>query len=364
MILWRYFARRFAVTLGMVLGAFATIVILLDLIEQVSELSGTDATFTDVLGLAFLAAPSALYQILPLVMVLASIALFLSLARSSELVVTRAAGRSALRALSAPVTVTLVFGLLVIAMFNPIVAATSAQYDATKRALRGQAPRITAMGQEGLWMRQGDALTQTVIHATGSSLDGTVLSGVTFVTLNAEGLPQQRIKASSARLRDGYWSLRGVKVWPLDEPNPEAASQQVVHLDIPSTLTREQIRDSFGTPSSVPIWELPRFISQLQDAGFSATRHRVWFQSELAQPVLLVAMLLIGAAFTLRHQRGGRTGIMTLSAILMGFTIYFLRNFALVLGENGQIPVYLAAWAPPIAGIFLALSLLLHWEDG
>lgn len=44
--------------------------------------------------------------------------------------------------------------------------------------------------------------------------------------------------------------------------------------------------------------------------------------------------------------------------------IFFLRNFAQVLGENGQIPILIAAWIPPVAAIMLALGLLLHLEDG
>lgn len=135
-------------------------------------------------------------------------------------------------------------------------------------------------------------------------------------------------------------------------------------LRIPSTLTPDQIRDSFGVPSSIPIWELPAFIQRLEVAGFSATRHIVWLQMELALPAFLLSMVMIGAGFTMRHQRGGRTGVMVLSAILICFALFFLRNFAQILGENGQIPAVLAAWAPPIAAIGASLGLLLHLEDG
>jgi lipopolysaccharide export system permease protein len=85
---------------------------------------------------------------------------------------------------------------------------------------------------------------------------------------------------------------------------------------------------------------------------------------ELALPLFLVAMVMIGASFTLRHQRGGRTGMMVLFAILLSFAVYFIRNFAQVLGENGQLPALLAAWAPPLAAIGLSLGMLLHHEDG
>jgi lipopolysaccharide export system permease protein len=75
-------------------------------------------------------------------------------------------------------------------------------------------------------------------------------------------------------------------------------------------------------------------------------------------------MVLIAAGFTMRPQRGRRVGLLVLTAVVLSFGLYFLRNFAQILGDNGQIPVALAAWAPPVAGIAAALGLLLHLEDG
>ena len=77
-----------------------------------------------------------------------------------------------------------------------------------------------------------------------------------------------------------------------------------------------------------------------------------------------MAMVLVASAFTMRHTRSGGTGVAVLLAILLGFGLYFIRSFSQILGENGQIPVVLSAWAPPVAAVFLALGLLLHKEDG
>ena len=86
---------------------------------------------------------------------------------------------------------------------------------------------------------------------------------------------------------------------------------------------------------------------------------------ELALPLFLVAMVLIGAGFTMRPARLGRTGLDgALSRCSLGFGLYFLRNFAQILGENGQIPLLLAAWAPPVAALLLRSALILHLEDG
>ncbi len=364
MILHRYFARRFALSFLGVFAIFFAITVFLDILDQLRQFSSAEVRFGAILQLSLLNIPGGLYRILPLIMILATIAMFLALARSSEMVVTRAAGRSALRTLMAPVGVTLVIGTLAVAVMNPLVAATSKQYETRASALSGRG-NVLSLSSDGLWLRQGSANRQTVIHAARSNLDGTVLRDVTFITFTDEGGPVRRVAAQMAILGDGAWNLTDAKVWPLaSTANPEAAASREVTMTIASTLTPDQIRDSFGSPASIPIWELPGFVANLKAAGFSARRHEVWFQTELALPAFLVAMVLIGSGFTMRHQRGGRTGIMVLAAILLSFGLYFIRNFAQILGENGQLPVLLAAWAPPLAAIGLSLGLLLHLEDG
>ena len=364
MILHRYFAKRFLMTFAGVLAVFVMIIGFINVIEQMRRGGSVDATFSDVLTLALLSVPQSIYDILPLVMIITAISLFLGLARSSEMVVTRAAGRSAVRALWAPLAVALILGILIVAILNPIVAATSRQFEAREDALRGNSSTL-AIGATGLWLRQGSEDGQTVIRAASADLSGTKLEGVTFLTFAQSGSPQRRVEAAQASLDEGAWRLQDAKVWPLNTDTiAEARATTHDTLDIASTLTADQIRDSFGTPASIPIWELPAFIERLKAAGFSAQRHQVWLQRELALPLFLVSMVMIGAAFTLRHQRGGRTGLMVLYAILLSFTIYFLRNFAQIMGENGQLPAILAAWAPPLAAIGLSMGMLLHQEDG
>lgn len=364
MILHRYFARRFLMTFLGVGTVFFLIMLFIDLVDQLRRYANTEASFWDILVLSLLNLPQGLYQILPLIMILAAIALFLSLARSSEMVVTRAAGRSALHALVAPVVVASLIGIMAVGMLNPIVASTSKEFEARSDALRGN-DSVLSIGSSGLWLRQGSDAGQTVIRAQSANLDGTRLSDVTFLTFTPDGGPAQRINAATAELVTGAWLLRDAKSWALrDEAIPEANATTQQQLRVPSTLTRDQIRDSFGTPSSIPIWELPAFIDRLRTAGFSAQRHLVWFHAELANPVFLLSMVLVGASFTLRHQRGGRTGLMVMFAVLLAFVIYFIRNFALVLGENGQLPALLAAWAPPFVAIGLSMGVLLHNEDG
>jgi lipopolysaccharide export system permease protein len=364
MTLARYMARRFALSFLLVFSIFFGLMMLVEVVELIRKLRGDTVGFGQILGLAALRVPESLYRILPLLVILSSIALFLSLARSSELVVIRASGRSALRLLGAPVAVALALGAVAVAVFNPVVAATSKQYDDSVAQWSGGTPNVLSVSPEGLWLRQGGPDHQTVIRAAKANEDGTVLTDVTFLELDGTGQPRSRTEASQARLGADGWLLTDVKQWNLLAPNPEGSATALPQATIGSDLTRDRIRDGFGRPSSVPIWELPDFIASLDKAGLSSREHRVWLQMEFALPVLLAGMVLLAAGFTMRHVRFGTTGAMVLGAVLAGFGIFFLRNFAQVLGANGQIPIFLAAWSAPVASVLLAVGLLLHLEDG
>ena len=196
MILHLYFARRFLTTFLGIGGIFFLIILSVDLVDQLRRFASADAGFVEVLMLSLLNVPQMLYRILPLIMILASIALFLSLARSSEMVVTRAAGRSALMALTAPVGVAALIGLVAVAVLNPIVAGTLKKSEEVADALRGETSTLS-LGASGLWLRQGGTEGQTVIRAQGANLDGTVLREVTFLTYDSEGRPQRRVEAQT-----------------------------------------------------------------------------------------------------------------------------------------------------------------------
>lgn len=364
MTLSRYIARRFLWMFVRVFFVFFGILMLIDTLDQLRRFSSRGVGVAQAMRLAALNVPENLYTILPLIMILSAIALFLGLARTSELVVVRAAGRSGLRFLVTPILVSLVLGGLAVAVFNPLVAATTKRYEALyARYAQGQ-ESVLSVSDEGLWLRQGGETGQTVIHAARANSDGTELFGVVFVTFDSTGLPVERVEADHAVLAPGAWALTDAKLWQLDAPNPEAEAESLGSARIASDLTRDAIRDSFGSPSAIPVWDLPAYIRGLERAGFSARSHQVWLQMQLALPLLLTAMVLVAAGFTMRHARFGKTGMMVLFALLGGFAIFFLRNFTQVLGENGQIPVLMAAWAPPVTATLLAMGLLLHLEDG
>ncbi|MBN8291360.1 LPS export ABC transporter permease LptG [Rhodobacter sp. NTK016B] len=366
MTLGWYLVRRVAMSFGMIGAVFFGMLMLFETVEMVRRFGGRDVAMSEILWLAALKVPSTFYQILPLLVILSSMAAFLGLARSSELVVIRSAGRSAMRMLREPFIAALLFGVFVVGALNPLVAAASRTYEDRLQMLTS--PDLQAqISLEGsaLWLRQGDEQGQTVIRARSVEPDGLGFGEVSFMLFDREsGVPLIRIEAAETRLVPGRWILSDAKRWDLRAENPERDSRRYPTLELDSDLTGDRIRESVSRAGMLSVWEMPAFIRALDRAGLSSRTHRAQFQSELALPTLMAAMLLVGAVLCFKHTRAGGTGSRVLITVLAGFALFFLRNFAQVLGENGQIPLSLAIWTPPIASMLLALGVLLNLEDG
>jgi lipopolysaccharide export system permease protein len=80
--------------------------------------------------------------------------------------------------------------------------------------------------------------------------------------------------------------------------------------------------------------------------------------------LLLCAMVLVAATFSLRMQRGGGATLMIIGGVASGFLLYFISNIVFALGLSAKLPVLLAAWTPAGISLIFGVSMLLHLEDG
>jgi lipopolysaccharide export system permease protein len=376
--LTRYVARRFTTAALAMLAGLTLLVCLFDFIELLRRAATRpEAGFALVAQIAALRVPFVALQILPFAILLGGILAFWRLARSSELVVARAAGISAWGFLSGPALVALAAGALGTAAVSPLSSALLARAERLDYAYLRATAGLTALAGGRLWLRQADRGLdpQGVAILSGRPVVGPAaergaaaarapgmgfaMSDVSVWRLSSGDRPLARIEAPLARLLPGRWVLEDATVFGADRTAGEAQT-----VTFPTELTPDRIETSFASPDTLSIWALPGFIAVLEEAGFSAVRHRLHLQGLLALPALAVAMALLAAGFSMRTSRRGGVARMILAGVSAGFALFVLDKITGEFGEAGSLPVALAAWAPTVAGLLLALSLLLHLEDG
>ncbi len=361
-----YIARQFSAAVLAMIAALSGLVSLFDFIELLRRAATKpDATFGLVLQIAALRLPYIMLQIMPFAILLGGILAFWRLTRSSELIVARAAGISAWQFLSAPVACAALLGVVATALISPLSSAMLARAEALDNTyLRtGGGPLALAGGQ--LWLRQSDRELVpngvAILNARSVSLHKGHLIGTDVVVfrLSPDDRELQRVEASDAELTPGAWLLHGARTML-----PDHLPQPVGTMRLPTDLTVGRVQESFASPDTLSVWALPGFIRLLDRSGFSSVRHRLHFQSLLALPLLAATMSLVSAGFSMRTTRRGGVAQMIGSGVAAGFLLFVISKVTEEFGQSGALPVALAAWAPALAGLMLAVALLLHLEDG
>jgi lipopolysaccharide export system permease protein len=360
-----YVGRRFLVAALAALLALTLLVALFDFIELLRRgASRPEAGFATIGAIAALRLPFLAMQIMPFAILLGGMLAFWRLTRSSELVVARAAGVSAWGFLLGPVVAAALIGGFAVAALSPLSSVMFARAERLENVtLRGGAG-ISALAGGKLWLRQADQGIEPggVLILAGrpqSGGGGFALEDVSLWRLSGGDRLLARVEAARAALSPGRWVLEDAVVF-----GPDRQPRPPVTLTFPSELTPASIQDSFASPDTLSVWALPGFIQLLEGAGFSAIRHRLQFQSLLATPLLAIGMALLAAVFSTRTTRMGGAGRMIAAGVAAGFALFVLDRVTAEFGETGALPVWLAAWTPSLAGLLLALGLLLYLEDG
>jgi lipopolysaccharide export system permease protein len=364
--LYLYFGKRFLSTFIRVFAVLTLLIFVLETLETIRAISKHGVGFLQALMLSALSTPDLILRAMPVVVMISGLAFCIGLTRSNEFVVSRAVGVATLRAMVTPSVSAFGIGLVAMLFLNPLAAVLSTENRHLRDVYSGVQRQAVSFGADGFWMRQKNIDGQTVIHAENANARGTSLHSATAFNFDINGQLMSRVYSRTAILREGEWVFTNGKSWKTDREtdNPESTSEDFEILRFKTDITSAQILEGYPKPNIVPIWNKLQTIRSIGDAGFSTLLHRLHLNMELARPFMLVAMMMIGAAFTLQTSRINNLSVSVFLALICGFSLYFLQNLAMTLGEAGEIPVFAAAWAPPLAAFLFAVGLFLRFEDG
>ena len=357
--LYRYLAIQFLITVTVVYAIFLTLALSIDIVDLLNRTAGHSVPGPTVVGMAVLQLPDLGQKMLPFAILLGGVFTFVRLSRSRELVATRAAGVSAWDFLLPPLTVAVLIGVSAVTLFTPISARMFSEFAGLEaRYVKGQESQLS-VSMNGLWLRQGDAHQQSVIHALRVAQQGEHLEEVLVLLYGPDDHFNGRIDAKSADLKDRFWVLEDAWVSDLRGIPVHHATYKLA-----TTLTPEQIVESSTAPDALSFWDLPGYIRAAKAAGFSAARYELYLYTLYALPALFAAMVFMAASFSLKPARdSGMAKIILLSAGC-GFGVFFFQDLTTVLGRSGTVPILLAATAPALASILIGMTLVLSQEDG
>ncbi len=307
-----------------------------------------------VIGLAhyeLLRLPAMMLQLGGLAILVGAVATFFSLGQRSESVAMQACGVSPYRILLAAAPVALIVAALDLGLSSEVAPHAQAALDGWWSA---SAPVQEQASARTRWLRVG----RDLVHVDHIDADGRRLKGVEIYQRDSTGLLQARIATPSLDWAHG-WRAAPTRVDRVDKSGDTvsrltAGGRWTNAAMTPFTL-RAVTRTAEETTTLAAAWTRVSGAATDKRGHDLATR----VQHGLSLPFTPFIMLLLASPVLVWS--GGRRSPMPPLGIALGTGLAFLMTdgFFTALGEAGDLPSLIAAWAAPAifaAGGAYALS--------
>jgi lipopolysaccharide export system permease protein len=355
-ILDRYLLREHLVFMGVGLAVAAVLFVVIDLLQTLDRYIRIKPPLIYVVEHFVYRVPAALHDGLPVVMLVATIFLFLALSRYHELTAMKAAGMSLYR-VAAPILLLATGVAIVSGLFQELLLPKLNELgdEVDRVRIRGQLPRHL-QSRERLWLRTADSRFYRVelLHPGSADMYGVTVLEVEQPTFRL----QSRLDARRAHWTPEGWELMD---GAFREFGPKG-EVQTIPFAVTAIDLREEIEDF--TKVSKPIAamsyrELKEYVVRLEATGYQVKKYMVELYSKLSFPLVNLIMVLVAIPFSLQSPRGGRLfGIALAIAIMAGYLV--VHYVALAFARADLLPPLLAAWTANIIFLGLGTSLLLR----
>ena len=354
-IMDRYLIRQYLIYLGIGTVIGAVLIGVVDLLQTLDRFLRVKPPFTTILEHFVYRLPGELYKGLPMIVLIATVFLFLSLTRQRELDAFKAAGISLYRASLPILLVAGAISVLAVAFQEivlPDINTKSEEVDRVK--IRGQLPRHLQR-QTQIWYRSSDTrfFRMALLDPAGKSMEG-----LTVLDISRDFRLEERLDARAAQWSAEGWQVTdGVfrRVGPQNRVTSEMFDSRLLAMP-------EHIDDFIqlqNAPDTMSFLELRAYVARLRDGGHRVTRYLVQLYSKLSFPLVHVIMALVAIPFALVSPRSGGRAMGIGVAIVIAVGYWVVHSVALAFAQADLLPAALAAWTANIvfAGIGTALFL-------
>ena len=337
--------RRFFSGVGLVMLVVCGIIFAVTFVERLPANDTAMATLAD----AWVRLLEYVPLFLPLAVFMGTLVASYNLTKSSESIIVSSAGLSPYQAARPLLIGAALIGIIATTVINPYSVNLS-----TRNITQDQLKLV----DDAVWLREASPAGFITMRATGLTSsdrsDELIFRNATIYVQNDSFAITQRILADRVTLSYDGLSAPGATIWN------ERGRARVGDWHTASLLNPKNVLDRYLQPDQISFWQLPGFIKKMTAIGVPVRGHLVQFWTLLFLPLTMIAMAVLGVAFSQTRQRRNYSFSVKFGlGIITCFALYFILNMFSALGATGTLPALLAVVAPPLiiiagAGTFIA----------
>jgi len=355
-IIDRYLVKQFLVLVGLGLLVGGVLFVVVDLLQTLDRFLRVKPSLGLILQHFAYNMPGEIYKGLPLIVLISTVFLFLSLTRQRELDALKAAGMSLYR-VSLPIFLAAFVISVLAVLFQevalPELSTRAEEVDRVK--IRGMLPRHLQR-QNQIWYRTSDTrfLRMALLDPVEKSVEGLLV-----LDIDQRWRLLDRLDARKARWTPDGWQLSEGVIRGIDDANRVRSDAFAARL----VVMPEHVDDFTAVQKPVDTLsylEMRAFVAKLRESGHEVGKYLVQLYSRLSFPLVHVIMVLVGIPFALASPRSGGRAMGIAVAIVIAVGYWMVHSVALAFARADLLPPALAAWTANVVFAGLGAALFLN----
>lgn len=352
-----YVLRDFFVYLGMILSTFLVLVLVFTLFELLGDILRNKVPASIVAEYLLNVTPYLLYNVAPLVMLLAVLVTFGLMQRSNEITAIKATGTSIYRIVTPVVIAAAVVAAGLFFADQFYLPHTNKRQEALHNQIKGK-PAQTYLRPDRKWIF---GQNNDIYYYQFFDPDRDEFGNISVFQLDKKTFTvTRRIHADHARWADNLnrWEYergweRALNVSAIENYRPFEVATFPELPETPSYFKKE-----VKQYSEMNYEELHKYIRDLQQSGFDVVRLRVELNKKLSYPLITFIMAVLAIPFALST---GKKGAVTGVAVAVGTAVFYtvVSRLFEAMGNLSQLPPALAAWSPDFIFMLIGGYLIL-----
>jgi len=345
-----YVVREFFGMFVLVLGSFVLLMLVFTFFELVGDIARNHVPLGMVGDYLVNLAPSMIYTITPLAVLVSVLVTFGVFNRNSEIVAMKATGISLYRLVIPVVSISAILAVGLFVFDDYYLPAANRRQEFLRSTIKGRPPQ-TFLHPEEKWMfgQSGQGEPAHIFYYQFFDRDDDAFANLSIFEFNQSTFAlTRRISASrvvwdekteSWHFLNGWVrTMDGVGRGYVEFKNTTFAE---IHED-PGYFKKENLQSQ-----EMNFQQLRAYIRDLRQSGFDTMRLRVALWHKLAYPLIAVIMAMLAIPFALSMgRRGSLTGIAV--AILVALAYLVVDGLFGAMGNVNYLPAALAAWSPDV----------------
>ncbi len=297
-----------------------SLVVFLNIIEISRNLNDTSQNLINYLLLTFLKIPSIINDIFPFVIIISISFLFRYLINNNEMTSMRNIGYSIFD-IFMPVAVSIfIFGFINLIILNPISTNLEKQYE---KILNKQNQDLYSIKISSEIMRIkniNDEFGLNFIEIKKIDVNNMLANDIKILKINNAN--KQLIIANKGQIKDKKFYLNNVKVFDINSSNFKEKNQLILNLN----FSKKNIINSIINYKNVPFYDYFTHTKILKKFNLYSSEISLYYLSQILNPLFLVMLGFVVLGFSAKFKRNENFFKILFIAILIGFTIFFLRE--------------------------------------